>query len=1003
RQWGFSGPVIAGGPYATSSYDTMLQDTNIDLAVLEEGEITMAELVTAVMNNGGKPPDEKVLKAIPGIAYMDGKEKALLKRENREILLMEHLEDTLAAESVQDVEPVNNSNDLAYIIYTSGSTGTPKGVMVQHRNVVNQLTGLKKKFQLDASCNYLLLAAYTFDVSVMHLFSALTTGSKIFLLTEDVKKDPLKLWPFIHENNINILNIVPAFMKVLLENIEKNKIHFKYLFVGGDVFRPELYAALKDTFKAENIINIYGPTETTINAALYLCDGILPGQRIPIGKPLMNYKAYILDNDLNPVPIGGQGELYFSGEGVTRGYMNRPQLTSGKFISSPFLAKDTLYRTGDQARWLPDGNIEFLGRVDNQVKIRGFRIELGEIEKQLLALEGIKEAVLMVKVDSGGDKYLCAYVTTGKDLAAGESKDCLAAVLPDYMVPTHIIQVDKMPLTSSGKIDTRALKETKIKVKGEYVAPTNDVERELAEIWGEVLGMDKDTISINANFFDLGGHSLKATIMISRVHKAYNVKIALIELFNAPTIKGLAASIGKSRKDDYASIEPVQKKDCYKLSSAQKRLYILQQMEPESTAYNMTQTVLLEGTLQKERLEHTFKKLIRRYESLRTSFEIRDGKPVQRIHDDVAFELEYYDVTPSTGSTEEIIGNLIRSFDLSRAPQLRAGLIKEGAERHILVADMHHIVSDGVSHRILIEDFLALYAGKELPPLRLQYKDYSEWQNNREVQQAIKQQEKYWLKEFAGDIPVLNMPLDYPRPVVQSFEGSSVRFGIAGEEIKELRKIVLEEGCTMFILLLAIYNILLSKISGQDNIVVGTMTAGRNHADLEKVIGMFVNTLALRNYPKGEKTFGAFIKEVKERTLTAFNNQDYQFEDLVEKVVKKKDLSRNPIFDVRFVLNEIESSTKKKPDLKSEPIVYLRDTAKFDMTMNAVESGENLYFEFQYCTALFKEETIKRFIDDFKEILSSIIKNKDIKLKDITISHDFVRVKSKINQINLEF
>ncbi|MDQ1350669.1 MAG: AMP-binding protein [Acidobacteriota bacterium] len=1005
RQWGFDGPIIAGGPYATSSYDIMLQDTNIDLAVLEEGEITMAELMTAIMNNGGKLPDDEVLKNIQGIAFLEKDEKSRLRQRCREVVLSDRIADILYGESNQNPEPINNSNDLAYIIYTSGSTGIPKGALIQHRNIVNQLTGLKKKFQLDASFNYLLLAAITFDVSVMHLFSALTTGAKIFLVSEEVKKDPLKLWPFIHDNKINILNIVPAFMKVLLENIEKDKIWIKYLFVGGDTFSPELYVALKETFRTESILNIYGPTETTINAALYLCDGITLNQRIPIGKPLMNYRLYILDNDFNPVPIGGQGELCISGEGVARGYLNQPQLTAEKFIPNPFVERAIMYRSGDQARWLPDGNIEFLGRVDQQVKIRGFRIELGEIEKHLREMEDIKEAVVLVKEDERGDKNFCAYVVSSRLQVASEIRDCLGAKLPNYMIPTYIVQVDKMPLTASGKIDTRGLRKMTLQVKAEYIPPTTEVERKLVQIWSDVLGIAENTISLNANFFDLGGHSLKATILISKIHKTFDVKIPLVQLFKTPTLMGLSGYItmkdarnDKDKKAKYLSIDSVEKKEYYPLSPAQERLFFFQQMNPDSISYNLTKILVFEGEVDKDRLKNTFKKLIQRHESLRTSFELIDGEPAQRIFDDIAIELEQYDdgydSSDSPREAGKRIQRFVRAFDLSQVPLLRVGITKSKNGGYILMVDMHHIISDGVSQQVLEQDYNALYVGNQLPPLKLQYKDYSQWQHQQSETNAFKRQQEYWLKQLAGEIPRLKMPLDYPRTFLQSFEGRVIAFELDAEITMALNEMARQEESTLFMVLLSIYYILLFHVSHQEDILVGTATAGRGHADLEKIIGMFVNMLALRNFPSGEKRFVDFLDEVKLRSLEAFENQDYRFEDLIEKVAQGRDIGHHLLFDVVFAMENMSKIVPQEPPLpvsqsqvavKAPIIGFENNTTKFELTLTANERGEKLYFTFQYCTKLYRAETISRLIKYFKAIVSSVLVNPRQKISEICI------------------
>ena len=1003
RQWGFVGPIIAGGPYATSSYETMLQDMNVDLAVLREGEITTAELMTSIMNNEGKLPDEDVLKDIKGIAFVGKEEKTGYAWMNREILLMEHIESILRRESAQNPAPINLPTDMAYVIYTSGSTGIAKGVMMQHHNVVNQLTGLKRKFGLDPSLNYLLLAAFTFDVSVMHMFSALSTGAKLFLITEEIKKDPLKLWQYIYKNKINILNIVPAFMKAILENIENKKINFRYLFVGGDVFEPELYEKLAETFEAGTIINIYGPTETTINASLYPCNHIARNQRIPIGKPLMNYKAYILDSDLNLVPIGGTGELCISGEGVARGYLNRPELTAAKFDHDLWDHRDKrkkipgkIYKSGDLARWLPDGNIDFLGRRDNQVKIRGFRIEPGEIEKRFLEIEQIKEAVVVAKEDESGDKYLCAYVTSDKNVMTTELRECLKEELPDYMIPTYIIQIDKMPFTTSHKIDTRVLKEKQLGVIGNYVPPADEIEMELAGIWAEILNIDIEQMGVNTNFFDLGGHSLRATILISKIHKKMNVKVPLGELFKTPTVRGLSAYIKKAAPEKFLSIEPAEKKEYYPLSSPQARLYFIQQLDINSTVYNMTTVIPLEGPIDKNRIEEAFGKLIKRHESLRTSFETLRGNTVQKIHEPIDFKVKYHDRSAAPPTTPGIINirDFIEPFNLAQAPLLRAVLIKEKENQYLLIADMHHITSDGVSHEILTRDFTALAAGEELPALRLQYKDYSLWQQSPWVKKEQKQQEEYWIQQFKGEIPVLNIPTDFPRPTLQSFVGSAAGFEVREKETVLLNKLAQREEATLFMVLLALYNIFLWKLIGQDDIVVGSPFAGRKHADLEKIIGMFVNTIALRNFPNGEQSFTSFLRQVKKRTLNAIENQDYPFETLIEKVAVERDMSHNPLFDVSFSVQDIferkggKSEEDRKEDRgrdRKEEYVNEHQTSKFDLTLIVNNAKDRLYFVFEYCTELFTQETILRFIAFFKRIVSAVAADPGQKIAAIEI------------------
>jgi acyl carrier protein len=492
-----------------------------------------------------------------------------------------------------------------------------------------------------------------------------------------------------------------------------------------------------------------------------------------------------------------------AGAGVARGYLNEPELTTEKFrravishsslvISSSLETNDRLYKTGDLARWLSVGNIEFLGRLDYQVKIRGFRIEVEEIENRLLRLDGITECVVTARETSdapGGslpgkknNRYLCAYFVSDRDWQASQLKEYLSAEVPEYMVPLHFVQMEHFPLTAIGKVDRGALPEPEIK-EGR-TPPTNPTEGSLTKIWSEVLGVKEEDISTDNNFFELGGHSLKMTIIASKIHQELDIKIPLKELFNRLTIRELAEYIKENVKDKYFSIEPAKVKEYYSLSSAQKRLYILQQMELKGTAYNMSEVFVLEGVLDKAKMEETFRQIVNRHESLRTSFELIEEKPVQRVYEPAAavFEIEYHDASRTAGGecleTENIIQDFIRPFDLSQAPLMRVGLFKTGEKQYVLVVDMHHIIADGTSTGLFVNEFMVLYSGDKLPALNIHYKDFAEWQNSKKEKESIKKQEMYWLKEFEGEIPVLNLPFDFVRPTFQSFEGSAVGFNL---------------------------------------------------------------------------------------------------------------------------------------------------------------------------------------------------------------------------------
>jgi len=909
---------------------------------------------------------------------------------------------------------------LAYIIYTSGSTSAPKGVMVEQCSVV-RLVSNTNYVEFKRNDRILQTGALEFDASTFEIWGALLNGLSLGLTDNDTILTPRKLKEILHGYQITIIWMTsPLFNHMVDADMEIFK-NLKNLLVGGDILSPPHINQVKKRFPHLNIINGYGPTENTTFSTTYLIDRRFD-RSIPIGKPIANSTVYILDKDNHMVPIGVFGELVVGGDGVSRGYLNDPELTAEKFIPNPIIPGDRSYKTGDRGRWLPDGHIEFLGRIDYQVKIRGFRIEPGEIETYLLHYEKIKE-VVVVPLDAPGtnksdegerEKYICAYIVPGEEFSTDEIRSYLSEHLPDFMIPAYFVQLEKLPLTPNGKIDRKALPAPEIQIAGEHTAPRDAVEKALAQLWIEILNIK--VVGIDDNFFELGGHSLKATILATKINKKLNARIPLAEIFQAPTIRELSQYIKSTTKNRYTSIEPAEKKDCYDSSSVQKRLYLLQQLEPDSIAYNIPLVISLAEEFDIKKLEETFIRLINRHKSLRTSFPILDNQPVQRVHNEIEFaiercinhqegtrELAPLSAEPAVGSpqlTANTIKNFVRPFDLTDAPLLRVGLIElphtpatlrghpsqEGREHnYLLMADMHHIISDGTSLEILIRDFMVLYSGKALPPLKLSYIDYSEWQHSDSARESMLKQQAYWLRQLEGEIPILNIPTDFPRPAVQSFAGSTKAFEIGIEETKALNQLAAEEKCTLYMVVLAILNIFLSKLCRQEEIIVGSDIAGRSHADLQDIIGMLVNTLVLRNFPRAEHSFTEFLRGVKNTTLEAFENQDYPLEELVEKLALHKDLSRNPLFDVMYTLGNLGISGKESPKPEKTHYTYENPTAKFDLTLTASEGQEQCFLTFEYSTALFKPGTIDRFINYFKAIVSSIVKNKNIQLKGIAI------------------
>jgi tyrocidine synthetase-3 len=680
--------------------------------------------------------------------------------------------------------------------------------------------------------------------------------------------------------------------------------------------------------------------------------------------------------------------------------------------------------------------MEYLGRLDHQVKIRGFRIESGEIESQLLRHPAVKDAVVLAREDTRGDKHLCAYIvavdTGEKTPGSDEFVSYLLHALPDYMIPAYFVPMKKLPLTPNGKIDRKALPEPEANTGDSYTAPGNKIEMKLAELFSKLLGIQTEKIGIHTHFFRAGGHSLKAAQLTAKIHNAFQVIVPIIEVFKHPTIRELAEYISQSGEEEYIPIEATEKKEYYALSSIQKRLFLVQQMEGIETAYNLAEAFIVEGQLNPQQLEQAFQLLIQRHESLRTSFHIVDDQPVQRVHDTVDFEIEGLAALPykgnhethekfelTTENTEGIdpatgnwqlatstIKNFIHPFDLSQAPLLRVGLSQLAENKYLLLVDIHHIVSDGTSQAILYRDLFALYENRELPHLGIQYKDFSQWQRGLKRKKAIDKQGKYWQQRIGEKLPNSDIFTDFHRPPMQSFAGDRIGFALKEEVAQKINRLAEETGATLYMVLLAVYSILLSKYTGQEDIIVGTPVAGREHQDIENLIGVFINALPMRNYPKKELAFTEFLKQVKKNTLNAFENQGYPFDYLLEKLDIKVDMGRSPVFDVELVLLNMEKPALETSQLTFIPYDYKINVTQVDMALYGIESEKGIEFSLFYCTALFKRSTMERFINYFKETLWVVVEDRNIKLKDIHISYSLEKTKSDVyNDIeaDLEF
>lgn len=894
-------------------------------------------------------------------------------------------DDAVYHSNTSNLELTNKSSDLVYIIYTSGSTGNPKGVMTEHRNVVGLFFNDHFGFDFSSCEVWSFFHAYCFDLALWEVYGALLRGGAVVLIVPEVARDMKLFLECLKKNKVTVLTQTPqAFYRLIdMEMKSENKeLSLRHVCLGGEALKPAMLKPMKEKYAEIAFNNLYGPTETTMYVTQKKLNDYkdFDSNLSNIGSANPLTKVFVLDRLGNLLPIGIPGELCISGNGVSRGYINNPQLTVEKFIENPIDKGDVLYKTGDLVRLMPKGEIIYLGRADNQVKIRGYRIELGEIENALLKHSDIDKVIVTVR-EISATKKLCVYYQAKKELGTKVLSDYLATYLPGYMIPSFYTKVDYFPLSKSGKINLTALPEPfEIIDRAEHVVPESLIEIELIKMWEEVLGIKN--LGVLDNFFYIGGDSLNAVSVAVMISKQLEIDISPRELFRYPTIRDLGALITTLTKAGYSPISTVKAAEYYPVSSAQKRQYILNRIDG-GTSYNVPGGLRIDGDIDAERLKQVIRKMIQRHESLRTSFEMTDGEPVQIVHDTVDFGVEYG--VADEVDFDELMMTFVRPFDLGLAPLLRVKLVRFSSVKHLLMFDIHHIISDGASLKIFIREFAMLYNGRELPELQIQYKDYAAWHNALLKSDKIRGQETYWLDRFSGEIPVLNMPIDFTRPSFQSFDGERLSFTINEKLTKSIKELAGKTETTLFMLLLAAYKILLFRYTGQEDIIVGIPIEGRRHNDLRGLIGMFVNTLAIRSYPQGEKTFESFLDEIKDDLLNAYDNQEYPLESIITNANIKRDASRNPLFDTTFSLRNHSIQTIYTDDFTAELCENNSLTAKFDLMFEAVDRDETISVSIEYSTALFKEETINRLAGHFENILHEITDNPAKHLRDISM------------------
>ncbi len=876
-------------------------------------------------------------------------------------------------------------DNLAYVIHTSGSTGKPKGVLIPHRNVVNFLETMRQCPGLTATDKLLAVTTLSFDIAVLELFLPLTTGAELVIASREAVADGRLLGETIGQSEITVMQATPASWQMLLDAGWQPDGQMKML-CGGEAMPRKLANEL--LVNGGELWNMYGPTETTIWSAIHQ---VTAGEEpILIGGPIGNTQMYILDKHLAPVPIGVTGELYIGGDGVARGYLNRPELTAERFV--PFTANDTtstIYRTGDLARWRQDGHIECLGRVDFQVKVRGFRIELGEIEAVLSQHPTVNQAVVTAKEITVGDKRLIAYpiANEGSILSVAELREYMAGKLPNYMIPGIIIPLTEFPLTPNGKVNRLALPDPdqgRLGTVQEYIAPRNKTERQVAEIWQELLKVEQ--VGVTDNFFELGGHSLLVTQMISRIYREMGTALSLQNVFEEPTISGIGKRIG-SESLPVEPIERVPRDQKLVPSYSQERMWFLTHMDPDQPVYNVPTHMRLQGLLDIEMLEKSIGKLIERHESLRTFFPMVNGQMEQRILPNHRVTLPIIDLRDMPQGQREKVAEEIMDkefkevFDLTaEEPLVRVKLLRLQESENILIINMHHIISDGWSVEILIRDLGTIYQGMqeagdafEMPEMPVQYSDYAQWQRQQIDTGLVDDQLGYWQEKLAGAPQILELPLDKPRPSRQTFAGKVHRVYLPEDLTTKLRQFNNKEQLTLFMTLLATFQLMLQRYSGQDDFLVGTTVAGRNRADVESLVGCFINSLILRaSFAEGMEVCH-FLQQVRETALGAFDNQDIPFEKLVEIMQPERNLAINPLIQVLLVLQNVPKSAVTLPPVTGTWSYGTTGTSKFDLSFYIDETEKNLRLSIEYNANLFDSSTIERMAQHYETLLYNLI------------------------------
>jgi amino acid adenylation domain-containing protein len=892
---------------------------------------------------------------------------------------------------------VNNPNckvaaaDLAYIIYTSGTTGKPKGVMIEHASLLNLATYQAQRFGISETENVMLFSNYVFDASVEQIFISLISGASLHIPSKNCLLDTQLLKQFISVEQITHLHATPSFLELIPVEQFPN---LRRVIAGGDACSVNLAA---DWSKYYDFYNEYGPTETTVTSLIYK---YTEGNSMLIGKPLGNTEVFVLSPENALAPIGVAGELCIGGLGVARGYLGKPELTNEKFVPNPFKNGESMYRTGDYVCYQNDGNLKFIGRKDDQVKVRGYRIELGEIEHALRSITEVESAVVLAKSLVNNDKTLVAYLIC-EALTIDQLRSKTKELLADYMVPSHFVTLDEFPLNHNGKLDKARLPDPEELRNGSDIpvtAPRTIEEAQIVEIWKFVLNVS--SVDINDDFFALGGHSLKATKLLSEYHKHFNAKIGLKDIFVNTTVASHSILISGSDNDTFVEIPKLIEAESYAISDAQRRLWVLRQFEAAAASYNMPGRLDLDDTFDIPSLCEALMTVVDRHEALRTVFrENEHGELRQWIlsSEELGLDIDHVDfrsVDDSMSQADEYIASeSAKAFDLENGPLVRIALIHVADQQSILFVNMHHIISDGWSVKVFSDEVLKYHEAfakgiaPDINPLTIQYKDYAAWQLQYAETEEHENHKAYWLDQLAGELPLLELSQAHRRPTMKTYNGHNLRTVISEQTSQQLATYCQEQGASLFMGLMASLNILFHRYTNQTDIVLGTPIAGRSHADLENQIGFYINTLALRNTIEPASSFTEIMQQVKFVMLSAYEHQQFSFDRLVDQLQLKRDTSRSPVFDVLVTMQNIhenEFGAGENNELAGELIDNGPCTAKFDIDITFQEVGKHIVFDVNYNVDVYGKSVIETFMKHFIALVTALMDAPDTAIGNVS-------------------